>query len=124
MSEADDTAHDAPQVEQLDALARFGSGLATIYDALDRLVALRGLEDAALVVEVAPLGRQVLRAGRRPLRDDDHGLLTRDPGLYVVPAEDDGGPADDPLVGELMVRLAELGLRHDVARLVHEQGAA
>jgi hypothetical protein len=105
---------------RLDDHARFGSGIATIYEALDRLVSLRGLSDAALVVDVAPLGRQVLRAGRRPLHDDDAGLLTRDPGLYVEPSTEGADTPDDLLVAELMVTLAELGLQHDVARMIHE----
>ena len=95
----------------------FGSGLATVYDALDRLVAAHALDDAAVVVEVAPLGRQVLRAGRKPIRDDEHGLLERAPGLYVEPP---GTSGDDPVVADLMVTLAELALRHDVARLATE----
>lgn len=88
------------------------SGLATVHHALDRLVAERGLNDAALVLDVPGLGRQVLHAGRRPLRDDDAGLLTRPPGLYLDPA-DEGG--NDPLVEELMVTIGELGLTSDLA---------
>jgi len=99
-------------------IARFGSGLGTVYHALDLLLATRGHDDAALVVDVPALGRQVLRAGRRPLRDDDHGLLDREPGLYVGPADDGGLDAvDEPLVQDLMVALAELGFRHDTAAL-------
>lgn len=97
----------------------FGSGLATVYDALDRLVAAHDLDDAAVVVDISPLGRQVLRAGRKPLRDDEHGLLERAPGLYVEPVDPDA--ADDPVVADLMVALTELALRHDVARLASEQ---
>jgi hypothetical protein len=106
--------------------ARFGSGLGTVYHALDLLLATRGHDDAALVVDVPVLGRQVLRAGRRPLRDDDHGLLGREPGLYVGPTDDGGFDAvDEPLVQELMVALAELGLRHDTAALdVRDRGHA
>jgi len=94
--------------------APFGSGLSTVYDALDRLVAARDLEDAAVVVEVAPFGRQVLRAGRRPLRDDERGLLERAPGLYVETTE--GEAAADPMDADLMVTLTELALRHDVTQ--------
>jgi hypothetical protein len=102
----------------------FGSGLATVYDALDRLVAARGLVDAAVVVDVAPLGRQVLRAGRKPLRDDEHGLLERAPGLYLETAGADAvgdRTVADPVVADLMVTLTELALRHDVARLATER---
>ena len=112
MSEAEHTTHDdMPPVP-----TGFGSGLATVYDALDRLVAAKDLEDAAVVVDVAPLGRQVLRAGRKPLRNDEHGLLDRAPGLYLEPAGGDVAD-DDPIVADLMVTLTELALRHDVARL-------
>jgi hypothetical protein len=97
----------------------FGSGLATVYDALDRLVAARDLDDAAVVVDVAPLGRQVLRAGRKPLRRDEHGLLERAPGLYLEPAGTDA--VGDGVIADLMVTLTELALRHDVARLATER---
>ena len=40
-----------------------GSGLGTIYRALDELVELYTLEDAAVVVEVPGFGRQVLQRG-------------------------------------------------------------
>jgi hypothetical protein len=97
--------------------ARFETGLGTVYRALDLLVAEQSLDDAAVVVDVPSLGRQVLRAGRRPLRDDERGLLDLPPGLYVEPPGGGMEPPDDPLVKELMVALAELGLRHDtVAR--------
>lgn len=103
--------------------ARFGSGLGTVYRALDLLVTERGLDDAALVVDVPSLGRQVLRAGRRPLRDDDRGLLERPPGLYVEPPADaTAEQTDDFLVEELMVALAELGLRHDTVNLAARDG--
>jgi hypothetical protein len=111
--EPDDTTDTAA----LPGHARFGSGLATIYRALDLLVADRGLDDAAVVVEVPPLGRQVLHAGRRPLRDDEHGLLTREPGLHVIPEPTGTGAADDTIVTELMLALAELALRHDATRV-------
>jgi len=104
--------------EHLDTATRFESGISTVYRALDRLVAEHHLDDAALIVDVPVLGRQILRAGRRPLRDDDGGLLTKPPGLYVEPLPDpvrDHGAAEDPLVAELMMALAELGLRHDTA---------
>jgi hypothetical protein len=104
--------------EHVDGRADRESGIGTIYRALDRLVATHALDDAAIVVDVPVLGRQVLRAGRRPLRDDDGGLLRSPPGLYVDPP--DSGDAD-PLVAELLVELADLGLRHDAARLAHER---
>ena len=107
-----DTEH-ATQREQRVDQAGARSGLGTVHHALDRLVAERNLDDAALVIDVKGLGRQVLRAGRRPLRDDERGLLTRGPGLYLDPADDSD---DAALVAELMVTLGELGLRTDLAR--------
>ena len=118
---------ESEQGTQLDLAhtARSGSGLSTVYQALDLLLASRGHGDAALVVDVPTLGRQVLRAGRRPLRDDDHGLLDREPGLYVGPTDDGGFDAvDEPLVQDLMVALAEIGLRHDAAALGARDRAA
>jgi D-serine deaminase-like pyridoxal phosphate-dependent protein len=114
-----DAAH-TPQHEPSHVDARSGSGLTMIYQALDRLVSARALDDAAVVVDVETLGRQVLRAGRRPLRDDEQRLLERPPGLYVTGDGADG--ADDELLADLMVTLAELGLRHDLARLSAEPG--
>jgi D-serine deaminase-like pyridoxal phosphate-dependent protein len=87
--------------------AQDSSGLATVYRALDELVDLYALDDAAVVVDVPGFGRQVLHAGRRPLRRDEQGLHAADPGLYLDP------PLDDPVVSRLMVALGTLALRHD-----------
>jgi D-serine deaminase-like pyridoxal phosphate-dependent protein len=87
--------------------ARDSSGLATVYRALDELVDLYALDDAAVVVEVPGFGRQVLHAGRRPLRRDEQALHAAEPGLYLDP------PLDDPVVSRLMVALGTLALRHD-----------
>ncbi len=100
----------APAVAPMMALlesARTGTGLATVYDALDRLVDLYQLRDAAVVVDVPGFGRQVLCAGRRPLRGDARRLHEAPPGLYLDP------PLPDPVLDELMVGLAALGLRLD-----------
>lgn len=93
--------------ESLGESARSGSGLAIVYRALDELVDLYGLDDAAVVVDVPEFGRQVLRAGRRPLRDDPSGLHEAEPGLYLHP------PLDDRVLTDLMVALGTLGLRFD-----------
>jgi len=87
--------------------AQLGSGIATVYRALDRIVDLYALDDAALVVEVPGLGRQVLHAGRKPLGNDEHGLLRSPPGLYLEP------PLHDPALDDLMVTVGALGLRFD-----------
>ncbi len=92
-------------------LANTESGIALIYCALDALVKQFGLDDAAVVIEEATLGRQVFRAGRRPLDDDDEVLLAAAPGLYTEPALDDHA-FDRTLVYSLCV----LSLRLDVLR--------
>jgi hypothetical protein len=90
--------------------ARLGSGLGTVYRALDVVVDRYGLTDAALVVEVPGLGHQVLHAGRRPLGDDDAHLHDAAEGLHTEP------PLEAPvqgLVQELLVALGALALRFD-----------
>jgi D-serine deaminase-like pyridoxal phosphate-dependent protein len=95
--------------ESLVASARESTGLATVYRALDDLIALYGLDDAAVVVDVPGFGRQVLHAGRQPLRDDERGLHAAEPGLYLDP------PRDDPVLSSLMLALGTLALRHDAS---------
>jgi hypothetical protein len=87
--------------------ARNGSGLATLYGALDHLVATYELRDAALVVDVPGLGRQVFRAGRRPLVRDEQRFHDAEPGLYLEP------PVAAPVLDDLVVAVATLGLRLD-----------
>jgi hypothetical protein len=87
--------------------ACLGSGLGTVYRALDHLVDGYSLTDASLVLELPGLGRQVLRAGRRPLGDDEGHLHDAPIGLHTEPR------LDDPVLDELMVALAALGLRYD-----------
>jgi hypothetical protein len=97
----------AGQLESLVDAARTGSGLDTVYRALDGLVELYALEDAAVVVDVPGFGRQVLHAGRRPLHDDEHRWHAAEPGLYLQP------PLEDPVLSGLMQALSALGFRHD-----------
>ncbi|HVM67122.1 MAG TPA: GGDEF domain-containing protein [Acidimicrobiales bacterium] len=67
-------------------LAHAPSGVGFIYEALDRLVAEHSLTDAMLVVST-PAGRQVFRAGRRPVRGDwaQEHAAAGEPGLYTDP---------------------------------------
>jgi hypothetical protein len=102
-----------PNRELLADAARHESGLTTVYRALDELVERYGLTDAALVVDVPALGRQVLHAGRRPLHNDDRGLHAAEPGLYLDP------PVAEPVVADLMVAMGALGLRHDALASGH-----
>ena len=87
--------------------ARLGSGLGSVYRALDLVVDGYGLDDAALVVDVPGLGRQVLHAGRRPIGDDTTHLHDAADGLYTEP------PIDDPVVQALVLALGALALRYD-----------
>jgi D-serine deaminase-like pyridoxal phosphate-dependent protein len=104
--------------ESLVDAARSGTGLDTVYRALDHLVDRYALVDATVVVDVPGFGRQVLHAGRRPLRDDESGLHAAPTGLYLDP------PIDDPVLAELVVALGVLGLRHDASVAPGAPGAA
>jgi diguanylate cyclase (GGDEF)-like protein len=98
----------------VDELTSRQSGLAIIYHALDNLVAQHGLVDAAVVIDENGLGRQIFRAGRKPL-DDPGGeaLLDAPPGLYTDPALD-AGAVDAALVTSLCaVALRMEMLRYD-----------
>jgi hypothetical protein len=87
--------------------ARSGSGLATLYEVLDYVVASYELRDAALVVDVPGLGRQVFRAGRRPLVRDERRFRDADPGLYLDP------PMAEPALGDVVTTVATLAVRLD-----------
>lgn len=87
------------------------SGLGIIYEALDGIVARYHLDDAAVVVEVPGLGRQIFRAGRRPLDLADDSLLDAEPGCYTRPAVDDPG-----FDRSLLLSLCTLALRTDALR--------
>jgi diguanylate cyclase (GGDEF)-like protein len=92
-------------------VATTDSGIAVIYKALDALVEQFQLTDAAVVIEEPGLGRQVFRAGRRPLGAADEELLISPPGLYTQPALE-----DQPFDRSLMLSLCVLALRLDVLR--------
>ncbi len=92
-------------------LAANESGLAIIYRALDALVAEHGLDDAAIVIDEPNLGRQVFRAGRRVLDEDDEALLSAPEGLYTEPAL-----ADTDFNRSLITSMCVLALRMDVLR--------
>ncbi|HEY1737396.1 MAG TPA: GGDEF domain-containing protein, partial [Acidimicrobiia bacterium] len=92
-------------------LAGTESGLAIIYRALDALVEAHRLEDAAIVIEEPNLGRQVFRAGRRVLDEDDEALLAAPAGLYTEP------PLPEEDLDRAMVNsVCTLALRMDVLR--------
>lgn len=109
-----DTEHGAvtPVVDLVNELVADGAGLSLIYNALDDVVERCDLDDAALVVEEPGLGRQVFRAGRRPItNDDDEALLTAPTGLYTEP--EISGAEFDPT---LLVNLCVLALRLEILR--------
>ena len=94
-------------IESLADTARHGSGLATVYRALDHVVSHYELHDAAVVVDIPGMGLQVLHAGRRPLHNDEQRLHEAEPGLYLDPAR------DDPVLDQLMLAVTELAFRYD-----------
>lgn len=98
--------------ELIEELATTQSGLGIIYKALDGLVEQHGLVDAAVVIDEPGLGRQVFRAGRKPL-DDPGGeaLLDAPPGLYTDPPLE-AAAVDSALVTSLCV----VALRMEVLR--------
>jgi diguanylate cyclase (GGDEF)-like protein len=87
------------------------SGIALIYRALDRLVDELGLDDAALVVDDADLGRQVFRAGRRGLREGEMRLIDLPPGLYTSPPT-----PDTSFDASILTSLSLVALRLDLQR--------
>lgn len=92
-------------------LAITDSGISLVYKTLDELVERYTLDDAAVVLDEPGLGRQIFRAGRRPLDADDEALLEAPPGLYTEPA------LDDPEIDRaLVLSLCTLALRLDVLR--------
>jgi hypothetical protein len=106
------------RVESLVDSARRGSGLSTIYSALEHLVAHFELRDAAVVVDVPGFGRQVLHAGRRPLHNDEGGLHKAEPGLYLDPPVPD--PVLEQTLGPLMLAVSALALRVDTRETLEE----
>jgi diguanylate cyclase (GGDEF)-like protein len=100
-----------PMSDLVAGFASTDSGIAVIYRTLDALVAQFELEDAAVVLEEAGLGRQVFCAGRRPLGVGDEELLVAGPGLYTQPAVDNHN-----FDRTLLLTLCALALRLDVLR--------
>jgi diguanylate cyclase (GGDEF)-like protein len=67
-------------------LAAGASGVAFVYRSLDRIVDAHELRDAAIVLDEVGLGRQVFRAGRQVLANEDLTLLEAGPGVYTEPS--------------------------------------
>ncbi|MHB8293332.1 MAG: GGDEF domain-containing protein [Acidimicrobiales bacterium] len=101
----------APLVQEL---SRSASGIGFVYHALDTLVETLLLDDAALVLSEPGIGRQVFRAGRRPL--EAAGLPPAPgccpEGLYAEPAT----AVEDPGLPAAFAELCRLALRLDLTR--------
>jgi len=112
-----------PTRQEADVMAEFGaelvaelatnqSGLGLIYRALDSLVDQFELRDAAIVIDEPGMGRQVFRAGRRPLEDDGQPeLLDAMPGIYTDPPLD-----ESTFDASLLTSLCVVALRLDLLR--------
>lgn len=96
-------------------LADADSGLGFVYDLLDRLIADGGWHDAAIVLDDISLGRQVFRAGRRPISDWPLRPLADLPeGLHSIP--DHGDDELDTLITNVSTVALQLDLlRHDAS---------
>jgi diguanylate cyclase (GGDEF)-like protein len=96
--------------ELTSTLAAAPSGLSFVYHALELLVSRWSLTDAVLVAEGLATGRQVFRAGRRPLEGPWASNLAARAGrgLYTEPV------ILEPDIAEAVVGLVEIGLRLDV----------
>jgi diguanylate cyclase (GGDEF)-like protein len=92
-------------------LAENDSGIALVYKTLDALVAQYGLDDAAVVLDEPGLGRQIFRAGRKPLDAADEALLEALPGLYT-----ERPLSETDLDRALVLSVCTLALRLDVMR--------
>ena len=110
-----------PLLSQEDVLTIVAEGLATtengvefVYRSLDRLRTRVGAEDVIAIVEEPVLGRQVFRAGRRPVDSDWARELAAigGAGIHAFPED------VDPLVSKAVVNLCAVALRLDVA--VHD----
>lgn len=114
-------ASDLADLPQL--LASSTSGLAFVYEVLDWLTARFGLRDVLLVVEDPALGRQVFRAGRKPVgrtgsapADQTHhnsdawarSKLTADAGVHADP------PVVDAATAAYVASLATVAIRMDL----------
>lgn len=84
-----------------------------MYRALDRVIDIYGLHDAAIVVEQPGLGRQVFRAGRQFLANGELALLEATPGVYTDPAFEAGRFEDGPIMSLCVVALQMDLLQYD-----------
>ncbi len=95
-------------------LARAGTGVSFIYEALDLVAARYRLRDLVVVVDVGE-GRQLFRLGRSPLGTGEGGApshvlaaLGGRPGVYADP------PVVGPVAAASLTSLVEVALRLDL----------
>lgn len=86
-------------------------GIAIVYQLLDGLVESHDLVDAWITADDPMLGRQVLRARRRPIASDEVHILDSEPGLHTVPALQ-----DDTVDVSVLEALAGTALHLDATR--------
>ena len=92
-------------------LAKAESGLGFVYDLLDRLMDAGDWRDAAIVLDDEGLGRQIFRAGRKPISDWPLRSLVDVPaGLHTIPDHVD----DD--IDTIVTNLATVALQLDLLR--------
>ena len=89
------------------------SGIAFVYRSLDRILHYYDLRDAVIVIDEAGLGRQVFRAGREILKDDDLALLDATPGVYTDPPLEPHRIDDGALMSLCLVALQVDLLQYD-----------
>ena len=94
-----------------DGLASTETGVEFVYRSLDQLRDRLGADDLVAVLDEPHLGRQVFRAGRRPVDDEWSRRLVKAgaPGVHALP-----DPVD-PIVSSAVVHLCSVALRLDVA---------
>ena len=94
-----------------EGLSSTDTGVEFVYRSLDRLRDRMGADDLVAVIEEPLLGRQVFRAGRRPVDTEWARELVRSgaPGVHALPEE------VDPVVAKAVVDLCSVALRLDIA---------
>src|SRR5688572_490966 len=94
-----------------EGLSSTETGVEFVYRSLDRLRERIGADELVAVLEEPVLGRQVFRAGRRPIDTEwARELVQRgEPGVHALPDD------VDPVVSSAVVHLCSVALRLDVA---------
>lgn len=107
------TANATEPLDLTEVAATSESGLALIYGALDTLVEEFALDDAVVVLDAPGIGRQVFRAGRRPIGPDDEELLHAPTGVYTRPRLEGSAFDESLLVSSCMLAFRLDWIRYD-----------